>query len=615
MGRKSKNSTRARSPVGSRLRATITTLALLTACGSPESPTEQESTTPSTGGSVDFAFVEVAAEVGLHFVHQNGMDGNFYYPEMMGSGVALFDYDRDGDLDVYCVQGHALQPGDPPVDGPRDRLFRNDLEHGVLRFTDVTAESGLDARGYGMGVTVFDADGDGWNDLYLTNLGRNQLWRNQGSQGNGSQRNGSQGNDPITFEDITAASGTEVEGWSVPAAVLDIDHDGRLDLFVGQYLEYDLATDPPCRDELGTPNYCGPLTFKALPDRLLHNQGPGPDGVVRFEDIGPQTGITAEFGRTLGALAVDLNGDGWSDLYVANDGTANQLWMHRGAGMEGPLFENRAVLAGAAVNGLGAAEASMGLAAADFDFDGDEDLVVTHLRRETNTLYVNDGQGHFTDGSAPTGLGPPSLPKTAFGVGWLDLENDGDLDLFVVNGAVKVIKALALAGDPVPLHQPNQLFKHRGDGTFEEISRDLGPAFALSEVSRGAAFGDLDNDGDTDVVVLNNGGPVRLFENRLGQDHSWIGIHLRLADGGDALGARAAVVTPEGTLHWRRSETAASYASSNDPRLLFGLGGDTGEQKVRVEWPDGRLEVFENLPPRTWLTLEEGRGQRLEETP
>jgi len=659
MGRKSRNSTPAEpgslagnlrspgvcTPGGGASLPGFAALALLIACGAPNQGAEFIAPPQETAGEVataELLFRDVAAEVGLDFVHQNGMGGAFYYPEMMGAGAALFDYDRDGDLDIYLVQGHPLGPGglpasgrgSPSPDGPSDRLFRNELENGRLTFTDVTAESALAARGYGMGVTVFDADNDGWPDLYLTNLGRNQLWRNRGKDGQGR----------VTFEDITHASGSGVDGWSVPATVLDIDRDGRLDLFVGQYLQYDLATDPPCRDELGVRNYCGPLSFRALPDRLLWNRGPGPDGVVRFLDISQRAGIKAEFGRALGTLAADFNGDGWSDLYVANDGTANQLWMHRGAVatagplFDGPLFENRAVLAGAAVNGLGTAEASMGLAAGDLDGDGDEDLLVTHLRRETNTLYLNDGSGQFTDVSAPSGLGPPSLPMTSFGVGWLDLENDGDLDLLTVNGAVKVIKTLALAGDPFPLHQANQLFRNRGDGTFEEIGEDLGPAFALSEVSRGAAFGDLDNDGDTDVVILNNNGPVRLLENRVGQDSSWLGLRLFLAGGGDALGARAGLVPTANnqtvnnqavnnraasgpgeaageTVQWRRVATAGSYGSSNDPRLLFGLGTDKGRKTVQVEWPDGRREVFDQLTIRTWQTLVEGRGERLEDTP
>jgi hypothetical protein len=627
----------------------ITALALLLSCGAPshdpESITPQQAT-PGKAVPVEDLFQEVAAEVGLNFVHQNGMSGALYYPEMMGAGAALFDYDRDGDLDIYLVQGHPLRPdGKAPSEGPRDRLFRNELESGRLTFTDVTVESALDARGYGMGVTVFDADNDGWPDLYLTNLGRNQLWRNRGTgsgagSGTGSGT-GSQGQ--VTFENITTASGSGVEGWSVPATVLDVDRDGRLDLFVGQYLAYDLATDPPCRDELGVRNYCGPLSFPALADRLLHNRGPGPDGIVRFEDIAQQVGITTEFGRTLGALAADFNGDGWSDLMVANDGTANQLWMHSGffAGdgtrPSGPLFENRAVLAGAAVNGLGTAEASMGLARADFDHDGDEDFLVTHLRRETNTLYVNDGSGQFSDRSTPSGLGPPSLPMTSFGVGWLDIENDGDFDVLTVNGAVKVIKTLALAGDPFPLHQTNQLFRQGADGTFEEISDRLGPSFALSEVSRGAAFGDVDNDGDMDVVILNNNGPVRLLENRIGQKNSWLGLRLLFANGGDALGARVRLIQDVGgldetgpdetgpmrtigatvakTTPWRTVASSGSYASSNDPRLLFGLGTDESKKTVWAEWPNGRREVFEHLSTRTWQTVVEGRGTRLEDTP
>ena len=572
------------------------------ACSSPPSPAPPESTAEDSTEPARQLFEESAQSSGLHFVHQNGLDGSYRYPEMMGAGLALFDYDRDGDLDLYLTQGHRL-----PSDGspPGGRLFRNDLEQGELHFTDVTEESGLKAHGYGMGATVFDVDRDGWPDLYLTNLGPNQLWRNLGGE--------AEGGGVVTFQDITESSATGIDGWSVPAAVLDVDRDGWLDLYIGQYVAYDVASEPTCQDEVGARNYCGPLSFRALPDRLLRNGGPGRP----FEDVSEKAGIESEFGRTLGAIATDLDGDGWDDVYVGNDGTPNQLWIHRGSKEgPGPWFENRAVLAGAAVSGQGLPEASMGIASADFDDDGDEDLLVTHLRKETNTLYANDGRGHFLDRSNPSGLGPPSLPKTAFGVGWFDIENDGDLDVFVANGAVKVIKSLALAGDPFPLHQPNQLFENRGDGTYVDISDDLGSALAHSEVSRGAAFGDLDNDGDTDVVLLNNGGLVRLLRNMTGQDRSWLGLRLLEAHGGGpSLGALATLRRKNGTMATRRASTAGSYASSNDPRPLFGLGDDLEPQMVQVRWPDGRGELFHDLTVRTWHDLVQGQGQPSEDSP
>ena len=550
----------------------------------------------------DPLFLDVAEASGLDFTHWNGMSGAFYYAEMMGSGAALLDYDNDGDLDVYLVQGNRLGPPDstedtvfpPPDELPlSDRLYRNDSTGGSapsLRFTDVTQASGIAPGGYGMGVTAADFDGDGWIDLYITNLHGNRMLRNSG------------GPSP-TFEDVTTKSGTGSKGWSVPAVAFDYNRDGRLDLFIGRYVEYSVKANKRCTDELGVPNYCGPLAFAPLPDQLLRNRGDG-----TFEDVTQRMGLGEEFGGCLGAVASDFDDDGWIDLYVANDGMPNQLWINQ----EGNGFENRALLAGVAVSGQGHPEASMGVAAADFDRDGDEDLFLTHLSRETNTLYVNDGRGLFLDRSATSGLGAPSFSRTGFGTGWLDYDNDGWIDLMSVNGAVKVIKTLSLAGDPLPLHQTNQLFHATGDGTtFEDVTARAGPDFELSEVSRGAAFGDIDNDGDTDVLINNNSGSARLLINQIGQDQGWVGLRLMDRPGKrDMLGARAGIVRDQGIV-WRRIGSTASYASSNDPRLLFGLGRDSVFAGVVVQWPNGRFEHWtsEQVPTRTYTVLRKGTGR------
>ncbi len=558
---------------------------------------------PAAEADVDPIFVDAAAEAGLEFTHWNGMSGELYYAEMMGSGAALFDADNDGDLDVYLVQGGLLDDGDGeptfPAPGPlplKDRLFRNDLSIGDggrrrLRFTDVTESSGLASTGYGMGVAAADFDNDGWTDLYVTNLEGNRLFRNRGDAGR------------IGFEDVTDGSGADVGRWSVPAVAFDYDRDGWLDLFVGNYVEFSAAANIRCSDEIGLPNYCGPLAFAPEPDVLLRNLGAS--GVLAFADATRRAGIDREYGGCLGAIAADFDTDGWLDLYVANDGMPNQLWMSSGAGG----FENRALLAGAAVSGQGHPEASMGVAAADFDADGDEDLFVAHLRRETSTLYVNDGRAQFDDRSAASGLGGPSLAMTTFGTGWLDYDNDGWLDQLTVNGAVKVIKPLSLAGDPFPLHQANQLFRGRGDGSFEDVTARAGRVFELTEVSRGAAFGDLDNDGDTDVVISNNSGPARLLLNQVGQDRAWLGLRL-VAGGRDALGARAGLFRDGGAV-WRRAGAGGSYASSSDPRLLFGLGNGGAISRVVVEWPDGSSEEWDAgaVTLGAYATLEQGTGR------
>ena len=549
-------------------------------------------------------FVDAAAASGLDFHHFNGGSGRFHMVEILGAGGGLFDYDGDGDLDVYLVQGAMLDP-DRTLDEavfplrhpapPSDRLYRNDTEPGgALRFTDVTVESGIArlATGYGMGVAAGDVDGDGDLDLYLSNYGPDQLLENRGDG---------------TFADATARAGLGAGGWSVPAAFFDMDRDGDLDLFVGRYVTYDLADPPVCPDLTGAPDFCGPKSFPAESDLLYENRGDG-----TFEEVTRRAGLTGGFGPALGVVAADFDDDGWPDLYVANDAAPNNLWMNRGDGS----FEDRALLAGAAVDERGQPQGSMGVDAGDFDGDGDLDLFMTHIVQETNTLYRNDGGGMFDDHSAETGLGAPSLPYTAFGTAWADLDNDGWLDLLVANGAVTKILSLARRGDPYPLHQPNQLFRNEG-GRFTDVTAEAGEAFALSEVSRGAAFGDVDDDGDVDVLLTNNAGPARLLVNRRGQDRPWLGLRLLTAGGRrDAVGARAAVLRGGGPSLWRRVRPEGSFAVTNDPRVLFGLGGggDGGGADaprvdgVRVVWPDGTVEDFAVTQTGHYHTLRQGTG-------
>jgi len=561
---------------------------------------------PEPGGAgkpgaaaTDDWFVDGTTVSGLDFVHFNGMSGDYQLPEIMGPGVGMLDYDNDGDLDVYIVQGHGLGRDQTPDEAvfpprtpspPRDRLYRNDLDIGTdgartLRFTDVTDESGIDARGYGMGVATGDFDNDGWVDLYVTNFGPNQMWRNNGDG---------------TFTDVTARTRTGEGQWSVSASFADFDRDGWLDLYVANYVNYQLEPRTECFTSVGEPDYCGPQNFDPVPDRLFRNQGDG-----TFLDVTTLAQISRARGPALGVVATDINSDGWIDFYVANDGAANHAWLNQ----RNRTFRDVALAAGIAVNANGWPEGSMGVDAGDFDGDGDEDLAMTHLVRETNTVYVNDGSGFFEDRSAATGLGPPSLPFTGFGTGWFDFDNDGRLDLLAVNGAVKTIEALAREGDPFPLHQRNQLFHNLGDGRFEDVTDRAGKVFELSEVSRGAAFGDLDNDGDIDLVVGNNAGPARLLINNVGHRRHWIGLRLAGADARrDMLGARVAVVRADGPPLWRRVRSDGSYASANDSRVLVGLGDAPAVRGVRVVWPGGRVEEWSDVAIDAWTTLTEGTG-------
>jgi len=580
------------------IRCRIVTALLLAAglpgCGQPTShPSRPASSSASNADSTvapASPFAEVTEAAGLHFVHVNGMTGQRYFVEMTGAGGALFDYDNDGDLDLYAVQGHPLEPTASPADRPGDRLYRNDLaETDTLRFIDVTPESRLRATGYGMGAATGDYDNDGFIDLYVVNWGANQLWHNNGDG---------------TFTDVTRPSGTGDPRWSTGAAFLDYDRDGWLDLAVVNYDVYTLESDHPCYAPSGRRDYCGPQAYPPEPDRLYHNRGDG-----TFEDVTLAMGLTRAFGPALSVVTADFNGDGWADLYVANDGQENQLWINQA----GQRFENQAILAGAAVNAAGRAEASMGVSAADFDNDGDEDLFMTHLTGETNTLFLNTGDGLFEDRSRASGLGLPSRMFTAFGVAPLDYDNDGGLDLFVANGEVKIIHEQDVNNEALPLRQTNQLFRNRGDGRFEDVTPVGDGRFDRAEVSRGVAYGDVDNDGDTDLVVFNNNGPARLLLNQVGHRNAWLGLRLIDRPGGRAVpGARVMLRRSDAAALWRRVHTDGSYASAHDPRVLFGLGADAAYDAIGVSWPDGRVEEWNDLPPRRYHTLVAGTGRTAE---
>ena len=547
-------------------------------------------------------FVDRAAETGLDFVHFNGMTGDLNFAEMMGQGAALVDYDGDGDLDAYMVQGNYLDDGkkEPVIFPPKyplpltDRLYRNDSYLGpdgklVVRFTDVTDRSGDLGTGYGMGVTAGDYDNDGWMDLYITNLGSNQLLHNRGDG---------------TFEDVTAKTGTDDNRWSVPAVFFDYDRDGWLDLYVGNYVDFRTATNKPCSTPEGARDYCGPSAFNPEPDRLFHNRGDG-----TFEDVTVSSKLATELGSALGATAADFDGDGWVDLYVGNDGMANQLWLNQHDG----TFENGALLGGCAVNAMGQPEASMGVVTGDLDGNGTEDLFMTHLERETNTVYLNDGHGIFEDRSQQTGLGTPSWRFTGFGTALVDYDGDGLPDLFVANGAVTLLWDEVRAGDTYALHQTNSLYHNLGGGHFKEVTDQAGEFFKLSEVSRGVAMGDVDEDGDSDLLMANSAGPARLLFDQIAQDQPWLGLRLVGAPGGrggvrDMLGARA-ILTREGAPPlYREARTCGSYASSNDPRVLFGLGKGADVESVRLDWPDGTSEEWYGLEVGRYTTLYEGTG-------
>jgi hypothetical protein len=580
---------------------TLLSLGVLCGCGAGKPAAPAASAGPSSSASEPAAlFTDVAAEVGIDYTYFNGMTGELQALELIGAGAALFDYDGDGDLDAYLVQGRMMEDADPiekalfsprhplPLSG---RLYRNDLIAGnpeSLRFADVTEESGIAsiATGYGQGVAVGDYDGDGRPDLYLTNFGSDQLLRN-GADG--------------TWSDVTTAAGIDERRWSVAAAFFDADRDGDLDLWVGTYVAYDPTDVPPCYDLTGAIDYCGPGKFLPEPDVFYRNRGDG-----SFEDATAAVGLAGVTNPALGVAVVDFDRNGWLDLFVANDARPNLLWLADGKGS----FREGAMLAGVALSGAGDAQASMGVAVGDYDGDGAVDLFKTNLVREGSTLYRGLGGGVFADSTQAARLLAPTRPFTSFGCGFLDYDNDGWLDLYQVSGAIQRIPALIEQGDPFPLHEPNRLFRNRGDGTFEDVSAGAGRVFELSEVSRGAAFGDVDDDGDTDVLVVNTNAPARLLRNEAGSRRRWLGVRLLEDDPPrDAPGAEVRLERDGLVPLLRLVRIEGSYASASDPRVVFGLGDSAARSgRVIVKWPDSTLETFAGVPAGRYTTLRRGQG-------
>ena len=565
---------------------TLAVLALLLACRKQETGTSGTTTAPA--GAADF-FVDRATEVGLNFVHDAGRTGQFYFPEVQGAGGTFLDFDDDGDLDVFFVQSGSVEQPGKTADGSKpalSRLYRNDSTAGGLRFTDVTEASGIRTRAYGQGVAIGDYDNDGRIDLLVSQLGAVELWHNEGDG---------------KFRETAQAAGVASPFWNTSSTFFDYDRDGWLDLYVATYTDFTLATHKRCSSTGGNKEYCGPMSFRDQPDKLFHNRGDG-----TFEDVSQPAGILAERGPGLGVIALDADQDGWLDLWVANDEKPNFLWRNKGDG----TFENTAVLAGCAVDRNGKPHSGMGVDVGDTDNDGDEDLWVTNLETEYHTFYENHGDGLFEDRTVETGLAGPTIPFTGFGTAFFDYDNDGWLDIFTVNGAVRAQEAFIRAGDPFPYQQKNQLLRNKGDGTFEDVSAKAGVALTVAAVGRGASFGDVDNDGDTDILITNDDGPARLMVNQVGAKKQWLGLRLMgQREKRDMFGAKVTVIRREGPSLARRSRADGSYQSGNDPRVLFGLGDRPAFDAIRVTWPDGKVEEWKDVPPGRYTTLVSGTGQ------
>ena len=555
---------------------------LLTACSRQRrAPVEGAADAPAARPKPEqIWFEEVAAKAGIQFHYQSGhRPEQFYIPEIMGGGVGLLDYDNDGWLDVYCVQGGSLYP-DAKLK-PGNKLFRN---LGGWRFEDITDKAGVAGHGeYGMGCACGDYNGDGWMDIYVTNLGRNTLYRNNG--------NG-------TFTDVTEQAGVGGNSWSTSAAFFDYDHDGNLDLVVANYIKWSPDREIQCSSRGGKLDYCSPMDYKApAMVTLYHNRGDG-----TFEDVTVAAGLDKVYGNGLGVAIGDLDHNGWLDVYVANDAMPNQLWLNQGDG----TFKDEAMFRGCAVSALGVPEAGMGVVAVDLMQRGCLDLFITHLVGEANRLFLNTN-GFFLDWVHPKGPGVTSWPFTGFGVGFFDFDRDGLLDLYVANGRVKYGAADYDPKDPYA--EPNQLLKGFARGEFEEMP-NAGLATPLIATSRGCAFGDLDNDGAIDIVVINRDGPAHVLRNITGSaERHWVMFRVQSRNGIDALNSLLRIQAG-GSVQWRQLSPNQGYCSSHDPRVHFGLGAATRIDSLTIHWAKGDEEIFGPFAANATYSVRRGTGRR-----
>ncbi|MCZ6697700.1 MAG: CRTAC1 family protein [Planctomycetota bacterium] len=522
-------------------------------------------------------FEEVALESKVDFVHASGHRERLWFPEIMAGGVALFDYDNDGDLDLYLVQSGDLNT--PPSGRTQNRLYRN---LGDATFEDVTAVAGVGDTGYGVGCTCGDFNGDGAVDLYVTNVGPNVLYQNEGDG---------------TFTDVTARAGVGDPAFSTSAAFVDYDADGNTDLFVANYVVWSHALEVDCRTPDGRATYCGPSSYtKSTRDTLYRNLGNG-----KFANVTASAGLGGTVGTGLGVVCADFDNDHGMDLYVANDGMVNRLWINDGHGR----FRDRALISGCASNEFGASEAGMGVAAVDFNHDGALDLFISHLRGETNTFYLNTN-GFFEDATSTVGLALPSRIFTGFGCGFADFDHDTIQDLYVANG--RVVSGLPREDPDDPYAEPNQLFRGLPGMRFEEVRPRGGTLELLVSTSRGAAFGDLDNDGDIDVVVVNKDSRPYLLRNIVGHRGNWIMFRVLQRGNQDAVGAMVRLDFA-GLSRWRLVQPAYSYCAGNDPRIHCGLGAATQVDRVTVRWPDGGEEAFGPFVAGRHYELRKGSGR------
>ena len=515
---------------------------------------------PTTG----VTFTDVTATAGIHFVHSAGRTGKKLLPETLGSGCAFFDADGDGWVDLFFVNSKGLPA-----------LYRNN-HNGT--FTDVTRGSGLDIGVYGMGVAIGDYDNDGRDDVYLTALDGDHLFHNEGGG---------------KFRDVTRISGIQNANFGTSAAWFDYDRDGKLDLFVANYVQWSAEHDLWCSLDGATKSYCTPESYKGTRSRLFHNLGGG-----RFEDVAVKAGLGDPNSKSLGVTVLDYNGDGWPDLFVANDTQPNKLYRNLGNG----TFREEGMTAGVAFGEDGVARGAMGADAADYDGSGRPHLLVGNFSNQMLGLYHNEGNGLFVDEAPSSAVGRASLLSLAFGVFFFDYDLDGHPDIFAANGHIE--DEIGRVQPKVSYRETPLLFRNLGNHKFANVSGEVGSAFGRAVVARGAAYADYDHDGDLDILIATNNGPALLYRNDGGNRNHWLAVKLvGTKSNRDGIGA-VVRVSCAGGKQWNMVRSGSSYCSQSDLALTFGLGAETSAS-VEVEWPSGTKQKAGNVTANQRITIEE----------
>jgi hypothetical protein len=530
----------------------------------------------ASAAPVAVTFTDVTTAAGIRFVHNSGRSGKKYLPETLGSGAAFFDADADGWPDVFLVNGRGWTPGGRKT---LSALYRNT---GKGTFTDITAGSGLDVEMYGMGVAAGDYDNDGRQDLYVTALEGDRLFHNEG---NGK------------FRDVTRQAGIANANFGTSAAWLDYDKDGRLDLFVANYVQWSMKDDLWCSLDGVSKSYCTPESYKGTASRLFHNVGGG-----RFEDAGAKAGIADPTSKSLGITVFDYNQDGWPDIFVANDTQPNKLYRNNRNG----TFKEEGISSGVAYSEDGVARGAMGVDAADYDRSGRPHLIVGNFSNQMLGLYHNEGTGLFVDEAPRSTVGRASLLSLAFGVFFFDYDLDGYPDILAANGHIE--EEIGRVQPRIQYKQSPLLFHNTGQKRFDNATSSVGQAFTRPIVARGAAYADVDHDGDLDVLLTTNHGPAYLFRNDGGNTNHWIAVRTRgIKSNRDGIGAVVRVTSASGK-QWSLVRSGSSYASQSDLAQTFGLGSDRTVTAIDVEWPSGTRDHLANVPANQLITVQEGAG-------